>query len=212
MALLLSPEANILQIACVYKCKLDTIQKLVEDDRGLLLREDGNKRIALHEAVQLRLPHEVLHYLLDGIKSLLSEGAQVPSIPGANILHVACAYNCELGIIKKLVKDDPKLLQMTDDEGRIPLHLAVRYGASTNLVRYLVESDYSSVLKEDKLSQFSCRRYMRKLLFGRKVWKGPFVLSLYEYRTLLILSNFFAINSTLIRSITRHIMICREEK
>ena len=27
--------------------------------------------------------------------------------------------------------------------------------------------------------QFSCIRYMRKLLFGRKVWKGPFVLSLY---------------------------------
>jgi hypothetical protein len=144
------PEANILQIACIYKCKLDTIQKLVEDDRGLLLREDGNKRIALREAVRLRLPNEVVHYLLDGIKSLLSEGAQVPSIPGANILHVACAYKCELGIIKKLVKDDPKLLQMTDDEGRVPLHLAVRYGASTNLVRYLVESDYSSVLQHDK--------------------------------------------------------------
>jgi len=131
------PEANILQTACIYKCKLDTIQKLVEDDRGLLLKEDGDGNIALREASRRSKLH-VIRYLVDSTKPLLSDGEQLSSLPGASILHIACVCKCPSQIIKDLVEEDPDLLQSMDEYGRNAVHFATLSG-SINTFKFLVD-------------------------------------------------------------------------
>ena len=146
------PGASVLQVACVYKCKVDTIQKLVEDDKGLLLREDGEGHIALHTARVHQTSLDVMQYVVNGIKSLLSDGEQLSSMPGANVLHIVIECKCPPSIIKKVAQDDPQLLLMADQKGRIPLHLAVRQPEATiHLVRYIVEANHESILKRDEL-------------------------------------------------------------
>ena len=53
----------------------------------LLLREDGDGNIALQTSL------DVIQCIVNGIKSLLSDGEQLSSIPGASILHIACVAN-----------------------------------------------------------------------------------------------------------------------
>ena len=62
------PGANILQIASIYRCSLETIKNVVEDDPGLLVTSDGYGHIALHTAAK-HASLEVVQYLVDGIKS-----------------------------------------------------------------------------------------------------------------------------------------------
>jgi len=141
------PEANILQIACIYKCKLDTIQKLAEDDRRLLLREDGDGNIALLEAAR-RSKLDVVQYLVDRIKPLLSDGKQLPSMPGASILHIACVCKCPSQLIKRLVEDDPDLLQSVDGYRRNAVHVATMSG-SINIVKFIVDQLSENLTSRD---------------------------------------------------------------
>ena len=83
------------------KCTLATIKKLVEDDRELLLREDEKGCIALYQAVYYA-SREVIQYLVESMKTVLSDGAQPPSsMPGANILQMVCECKCPLWIVKE---------------------------------------------------------------------------------------------------------------
>lgn len=56
---------TILQMACRYQCSLDTVKKLVVDNRELLLMEDGHGHVALHTAVK--------YASLDVVKYLVQE-------------------------------------------------------------------------------------------------------------------------------------------
>jgi len=76
---------NVLQIACVLKCLLDMIKKLVEDDSELPMMENGDGRIALYIAVKQRASLDVMRYLVRRTEALLSKGAQLLSVSGANI-------------------------------------------------------------------------------------------------------------------------------
>ena len=132
------PDASVLQVALIYKCKLETIQKLVGEDRGLLLREDGEGNIALHTARVQKSSLVVMQYLVNGIKPLLSDGEQLSSMPGASILHIACVCKCPSQIIKDLVEEDYNLLQSVDEYGRNVVHFATMSG-SINIVKFLVD-------------------------------------------------------------------------
>ena len=119
------PGANILQIACIYRCSVVTIKKVVEDDPGLLLTLDKCGHFALHTAAK-HASLEVVQYLVDGIKSLLPDGA-----------HSTKA-------VKLLAEISKCTLTSKDNFGELPLHKACRVG-NMQVVEYLMTKSMASV-------------------------------------------------------------------
>jgi len=66
-----------------------------------------------------------------------------------NVLHYACQFHPPLDVTKMLVELFPDTLSFEDNDDRTPLHVAAAFGASPQVIDYLIEQDKSAALKQD---------------------------------------------------------------
>ena len=73
--------------------------------------------------------------------SLSTEGCSVSPM---EVIHYACRFNPPRTIIRHLASLYPDGVTCPDNMGRLPLHHAVKWGASYRLICFLVEKDRSA--------------------------------------------------------------------
>lgn len=109
------------------------------------------KRVALQVACVVQAPVKVL-------KILMRAHPQALEIPdphsGALALHLACWYSSSrhddhdgvnLQIIRTLLEARPNTTKAVDDQGRLPIHLAILAKASFKCIQLLVQQDPTSL-------------------------------------------------------------------
>lgn len=109
--------------AATTEADFDRILKYLETGRweGLLFSSEGSSPIDQTKTWVTRFD------INDSNKVMWS---QLP-------LHLAIVCNAPLSIVKALVKLNPQALRCTDDQHMLPLHLALRQGASDEVVAFL---------------------------------------------------------------------------
>jgi ankyrin repeat protein len=148
------PKANILQMACRYRCSLEIVKKLVNDTQDLIMMEDGEHHVARHTAVKYASP-EIVKYLIDEHENALFKQDGLMEIP----LHKACRQR-RLDIIELLLTKNVDQLSIKDQSGCIPLHTAIKH-ANLDIVRCLVEADESTLVKSDKRMEVALHKACR---------------------------------------------------
>ena len=66
-----------------------------------------------------------------------------------------------LGSIKLLVKGNPAALQIPNDDGVIPLHLAVQHHHSIEVIQFLIKFDRSTLIMTDSEGNTALHRACR---------------------------------------------------
>lgn len=56
-----------------------------------------------------------------------------------NVLHTACTFRSDVGVVKYIHRKDPTLVRMTNRSRFTPLHLACAHGSSAEVVKLLIE-------------------------------------------------------------------------
>jgi len=56
-----------------------------------------------------------------------------------SVLHTACTFRSDVGVVKYIHRKDPTLVRMTKKHRFTPLHLACAYGSSAEVVKLLIE-------------------------------------------------------------------------
>ncbi|GKY94455.1 hypothetical protein MPSEU_000411400 [Mayamaea pseudoterrestris] len=79
-------------------------------------------------------------------------------------LHLAIVIEAPVSIIRRLVETYPKALKCTDDEHMLPFHLAMRHGATDEVVDYLLQGfpDAVNVKGKNSRSALECAMRSRK--------------------------------------------------
>lgn len=86
---------------------------------------------------------------------------RTPDINGLLPLHHALCVDASFGSVKLLVKGNPAALQVADQLGSLPLHIACEYG-TVEIVRFLVELDSSCLNASDLERNSPLHRACRK--------------------------------------------------
>mmetsp|Transcript_22616 Transcript_22616/g.48976 ORF Transcript_22616/g.48976 Transcript_22616/m.48976 type:complete len:163 (+) Transcript_22616:149-637(+) len=111
------PGASILQIACVCKCQLEMIKKLVEDDRELLLMKDDGGHVAIHTAAKYS-SLEIIQYLVDSNESTLTMLDEF----GELSLHKACRVG-NVKAVEYLMEKNMASVTTKNHHNLLPLHI-----------------------------------------------------------------------------------------
>ena len=121
---------NLLQAAFVCKCSLETVKKLVEEDRELLQMKDEHGHIALHTASSCG-SLEVVRYLVEGNEFNLTVSDKKGSLP----LHKACWFG-ELENVEYLMAKNMMTITARNNRNELPIHaLSSRSGKREKTLR-----------------------------------------------------------------------------
>eukprot|EP00980_Cylindrotheca_fusiformis_P003287 scaffold743_cov117-Cylindrotheca_fusiformis.AAC.6 len=94
-----------------------------------------NGNLALHEACRYGASVELVEALIEANESAVRATAEWGYLP----LHFSCALNAPCSVVSKLVATDPSTARTKEaNEGRLPLHLAVKHGASIDVIMLLL--------------------------------------------------------------------------
>jgi len=65
-------------------------------------------------------------------------------------LHLALVVDAPLAVVRRLVEVFPESIRCTDDQGMLPLHVAMRHGASDEATDYVLQAFPDAVLRKGK--------------------------------------------------------------
>jgi len=149
-----------LHYACECGCTYDVIQFLVECyPMSLRTRANLFSTLPLHLALQgelgwgrSKLSWETIRFLVQAWPDAIREKDSMGYLP----LHYACRYGCtdieiellnractvksSLTVIQRLVRAWPDAVRVQDEVGRLPLHVALRFGCTADVVQFLVHA------------------------------------------------------------------------
>jgi hypothetical protein len=87
--------------------------------------------------------YNIIHYWFDkneNNENLLTKAASYQDIHKATSLHILVGAKAPLALVERIINLAPDSLKVQDEEGRLPLHYASKYGASPNVINLLVDS------------------------------------------------------------------------
>lgn len=129
--------------------------------------QDGNDtgHNSLHSVV-LRCTNDkeaqkLIHQMLSSDSQFIEAAVATPCHEGGwTVLHLCCR-NIEVPdeILLKVAKISPSAIAVQDEEGDTPIHTAFRYGASDEILRYLIETGYRDYNMFSSTSIFAKAEY-----------------------------------------------------
>ena len=152
-----------LHLACNYNTNLSSIKVLYDAYPEAILASDGGRRTPLDLARK-----EGNTIIVDFLETQLVYAQQSRNTTfmttidddGWLPLHRALKSNAPLGSVKLLMRANPAALNVADQNGTYPLHIACEF-SSVNLIKYLVElagDDLNKVdAKNNSLLHYACR-------------------------------------------------------
>lgn len=87
--------------------------------------------------------YNIIHYWFDkneNNQNLRTKAASYQDIHKATSLHILVGAKAPLALVERIINLAPDSLKVQDEEGRLPLHYASKYGASPNVINLLVDS------------------------------------------------------------------------
>lgn len=87
-------------------------------------------------------------------------------------LLYACALDPPLSVVKSLVEAHPQGLSERDCEGKLPLHISCEYGASPEVIAYLVARDCTAVRAIDNNGRYPLHLACFSYVIGYADGKG----------------------------------------
>ena len=84
------------------------------------------------------------------------------------VLHFVCRFHPPLDVVQKIVESFPEYIDGIDRDSRLPLHIATRWGASSLVIKFLLQLSPNAEAVQDYLGKtpliLACQSYRRNFV------------------------------------------------
>jgi len=135
-----------LSLALISHCRLETVEKLIQENPQSLSEADPDGLLPLHVACQNNLSLAIIQLLLEHHKDAIRAETMEGQLP----LHLAMEATAPLDVVQCLVQAHSTGLCSPDAEGRLPVHVCVEEDASMDVVEYISRQCPEALQQADK--------------------------------------------------------------
>jgi ankyrin repeat protein len=134
-----------IHVACQHDAPVAFLKVLVNAYPESLLKPDKDGNLPIHYACSLESP-DAAHYLMDASAESLKRVNKKNKTP----LHLACSrYDVSVTLIQDLIQLNENACKTRDWQGRLPIHSACMWEASTGVIELLLNAYPQSVGEKD---------------------------------------------------------------